>query len=77
MRKNNEQIDISNTLDDYIETPSEIYQHQLTSRLEEMAELVKAGHEIIWSDNKYYCTINGKTFNVHQKVWNARKDELL
>lgn len=53
------------------------YRYNLERKMKRMAELVKEGHEIKWSDNKNWCEINGKSFNVPKRAWILRKHEFL
>ena len=47
---------------------------RLNETLMEMYDLVKEGHEIFWSKNENWCTVNGKIFNVSKFVYEKRID---
>lgn len=78
MRKNTEHIDVPSIPGDFItDEKTQTYSNRMDALLLEMAALVKEGHEIQWSENKRWCKINGKVFNVHKNIWLLRKDEVL
>lgn len=48
------------------------YKYSMWSELKKMSALVDAGHEIIWSTNEKWCTVNGQTFNISKSVYKKR-----
>lgn len=53
-------------------TTNSSYQWSLEKAFAKLEELVKAGHSIIWSFNKRFCTCAGKTFNIPKILYDKR-----
>lgn len=47
------------------------YKLALWKDLKTIEILSEAGHEIQWNSNDRWCTVNGRTFNVHKTVYQA------
>lgn len=48
------------------------YKYSMWSELRKLSALINSGHEIEWSANKKWCTVNGKTFNISKSVYEKR-----
>ena len=61
----------SDSLDNSL-THAVLYKFSTWKELKKMLQLVNKGHEIKWSANERWCTINGTTFNISKSVYEKR-----
>ena len=48
------------------------YKYSMWSELKKLSALINSGHELTWSANEKWCTINGQTFNISKSVYIKR-----